>query len=133
MLNLIKALMGVVEKTIPDKDKIAQIHSELLANMINSNSDLARAQADIIGAEARGESWLQRSWRPISMLCFLVLLFFYWFGFAPQYLIDNPVVVEKVFSLLQIGIGGYIGSRGVEKVAQTLANAGGVKAVMGGQ
>jgi hypothetical protein len=80
-----------------------------------------RAAADVIMTEAKGESWLQRNWRPITMLFFLVLLGSYWFGYAPEYLIENPSVVERVFFLLQIGIGGYIGGRSVEKIAKEIA------------
>ena len=132
LASILSPIMGVIEKSVPDKAARDQIQAELIAQMLDNNSDIVRAQSRIISAEAKGESWLQRSWRPISMLSFLLLLFSYWFGFAPDYLIDNPQVVEKVFSLLQIGIGGYIGSRGAEKVVQTLANNGGVRALTGG-
>ncbi len=84
-------------------------------------AELNRAAADVVMSEAKGESWLQRNWRPITMLSFLILLGSYWFGFAPDYLIENPAVVERVFVLLQIGIGGYIGGRTVEKTAKTIA------------
>ena len=68
-------------------------------------------------AEAKGEGWLQRNWRPLTMLSFLMLLFMYWFGVHPENLSDQ--VIMKLFDLLQIGIGGYIISRGAEKGIKT--------------
>ena len=132
LAGLIGPIMGVVEKVIADKDKQAEIRAVLLEEILKSDSELTRAQSAIISSEAGGDSWLQRSWRPITMLAFLILLFSYWFGFAPDYLQENTDVVDKVFSLLQIGIGGYIGSRGVEKVVDAVARNGGVKVLMSG-
>ena len=68
-------------------------------------------------AEAKGEGWLQRNWRPLTMVSFLILLFMYWFGIHPENLSD--AVIMKLFDLLQIGIGGYIISRGAEKGIKT--------------
>ena len=129
--EILKGIVGVAGKFITDKDKLEEFKSEALAAVFNNEAVVTKARAAIVEAEAKGESWLQRNWRPLTMMSFLVLLGFYWFGFAPQYLIDNPDVVNKVFGLLQIGIGGYIGSRGIEKVVTTVAAAGGIKKMMG--
>lgn len=129
---IVGPIMGVVDKFVEDKDKAKEIEAEILRQMLDQNSDLVKAQSAIITAEAQGEGWLQRSWRPVTMLSFLALMFSYWLGFAPAYVIDNPDLVGRLFSLLEIGIGGYIASRGVEKVAATVANAGGVKKMLAG-
>ncbi len=129
--TIVKSIGGILGKYITDKDKVEEFKADALSTILNSESVITEARASIIEAEAKGESWLQRNWRPLTMVSFLGLLGFYWFGFAPQYLIDNPSVVEKVFSLLQIGIGGYIGSRGIEKVINTVAKSGGVKKMLG--
>jgi hypothetical protein len=49
------------------------------------------------------------------MVWFSILLGMYWFGFAPDYLIDNPATVDQLFGLLKLGIGGYVLGRSVEK------------------
>ena len=136
MIPLLSALIGpvmsVISELVPDDDKKREIRAALMEKMLDKDSDLVKAQASIITAEAKGESWLQKAWRPITMISFLVLLFTYWLGFAPPYVVDNPDLVAELFSLLKIGIGGYIGSRGVEKVAKTVADAGGVKRMLAG-
>ncbi len=136
MLPILTALIGpvmsVISELVPDDDKKREIRSALMEKMLDKDSDLVKAQASIITAEAQGEGFLQKAWRPITMLSFLILLFTYWLGFAPPYVVDNPDLVTELFSLLKIGIGGYIGSRGVEKVAKTVADAGGVKRMLAG-
>lgn len=132
LTTMIPAIGRVIEKVVPDKDLREQLKAELLEQMLDQNSDLFKAQASIIRSEAKSESWLARSWRPISMLSFLALLFTYWLGFAPDYVVTNPDLVAELFGIIKVGIGGYIGSRGIEKVTKTIAEAGGVKKMIGG-
>jgi hypothetical protein len=105
----------IINKSVKDKDLALQLNHEIEAALSESLDKELEAQRDIIVAEAKGESWLQRSWRPVTMLSFLVLLFVYWFGLAPDYVVENPTVVDSVFDLLKIGIGGYIVGRSAEK------------------
>ena len=60
--------------------------------------------------EAQG-NWLQKSWRPLVMLCctFIILLGV----FIPIPLLDDN---SEFWNLLEIGLGGYIIGRSVEKV-----------------
>jgi len=99
------------------KAKVFDAQSKLYTATLEHEKSLIQAQSKAIQAEAQGHSWLQRNWRPVTMLFFLYLLGSYWHGYAPEYLVENPQLVDKLFSLLQIGIGGYIASRGLEKVA----------------
>jgi hypothetical protein len=113
--KLIDNLHTSDEERLKAKESLAKIQLDMSLKVLDAQTKLVEQQAKIITAEAQGESWLQRTWRPITMLFFLVCLGVYWFGLAPQYLIDNPDVVEKLFTIIGIGIGGYIGSRGIEK------------------
>ena len=113
--KLIDNLHTSDEERLKAKESLAKIRLDMSLQVLDAQTKLVEQQAKIITAEAQGESWLQRTWRPITMLFFLVCLGVYWFGLAPRYLIDNPDVVEKLFTIIGIGIGGYIGSRGVEK------------------
>ena len=61
--------------------------------------------------------WLQRSWRPITMLTFLVLVCLDAFGWLAFRLSDQAWV------LLQIGLGGYVIGRSGEKIAQPVIKA----------
>jgi len=91
------------------KNQSLAMQNEITAKLIDYEKQLLESQANIITAEATGESWLQRSWRPITMLTFLVLVVLDSFGW-----LANPLSSEA-WVLLQIGLGGYVVSRGVEK------------------
>lgn len=110
-----------IDKAVLDKDLANKLKAEITAQMIDANSSMVTASAGIITAEAEGESWLQRNWRPLSMLSFIFLIGAYWFGFTP---VNMPEAsVQSLFTLVQIGLGGYVVGRSVEKTAQTLAPA----------
>ena len=76
----------------------------------------AEHQKDIIIAEAQGQSFLQRNWRPITMLTFLVLVVCDSFGLLAFRLSD------EAWTLLQIGLGGYVVGRSMEKIVPKVAD-----------
>jgi len=117
--RLIKPVTDVISEVVTDKDKAKELEYKIEMALSESLDKELEAKRDIIVAEAEGESWLQRSWRPITMLSFLGLLFIYWFGLAPEYIVDNPDVLDSIFDLLKIGIGGYIVGRSGEKIMKT--------------
>ncbi len=118
LLPMIAPILGkVIDRIIPDKAGQAKAQSELNKALVTHSADIEKAAASVVVAEAQGEGWLQRNWRPLTMLSFLILLFMYWFGIHPENLSD--AVIMKLFDLLQIGIGGYIISRGAEKGIKT--------------
>jgi len=110
---LLKGIFSVIDQSVEDKDQAAAIKAKLQEMVLTGQMKEIEAAAQIIVAEAQGESWLQRNWRPITMLSFLGLLFLYWFGIQPENMPES--VLLAVFDLLKIGIGGYIVGRSVEK------------------
>ena len=117
-LNLLAPVLGkVLDRVIPDKAAKEKAQMELNKALVTHSADIEKAAASVVVAEAKGEGWLPRNWRPLTMISFLVLLFMYWFGIHPENLSDQ--VIMKLFDLLQIGIGGYIISRGAEKGIKT--------------
>jgi hypothetical protein len=77
------------------------------------------AQADIVKAEAQSTNWLTASWRPITMLTFTTLIVARWFGMSAPDL--SPEEYLKLWDIVQLGLGGYVVGRSVEKVAGTVA------------
>ncbi|WP_257285166.1 holin family protein [Endozoicomonas sp. SESOKO1] len=108
----------IIEKVIPDPDKAARAKNELVDLAVNGELDELAQRAGVIKAEAQGDSWLQRSWRPIVMLVFTGLIVARWLGWSAPDL--SEAVELKLFSIVQLGIGGYIASRGIEKVADKI-------------
>nr|WP_289108757.1 3TM-type holin [uncultured Halomonas sp.] len=84
---------------------------------------LIQQRGSVVTAEANGESWLQRSWRPLTMLFFVALIGAHWLGFTDDSVSDE--VVLSVLDLVQIGIGGYVIGRSAEKVTR-IATGGGL-------
>lgn len=79
---------------------------------------LLESQTKVITAEATGESWLQRNWRPLTMLSFVVIIFWTWFRGPPPHMTE--AVVLEVFTIIKIGLGGYVAGRSGEKIAKTI-------------
>jgi len=79
---------------------------------------------NIIIAETQSQSWLARNWRPILMLTIITIVANNYVIFPYVSLFTTKVTMlvlpEHLWSLLKIGVGGYLVSRGAEKVATTL-------------
>ena len=93
---------------------LKQLENTITAKMIDYETQLLESQSKIITAEAQGASWMQRNWRPITMLTFLVLVVCDSFGLLAFRL------AEQAWSLLQIGLGGYVVGRSAEKITDKL-------------
>ncbi len=110
---LIKGLFDVVDQAVEDKDQAARIKARLQEMVLAGQMKEIEAAASIIVAEAQGGAWLQRSWRPITMLVFVGLIVARWLGYtAPG--ITEAVEIE-LFGIIKIGLGGYVIGRSVEK------------------
>ena len=107
----------ILDKFVQDKDLKEKLKAELAIAAMNGELKGLEAQVSVITTEAQG-NWLQRSWRPLTMIWFSVLIGMYWFGMAPDYLIQSPETVNQLFELLKIGIGGYVVGRSAEKIAK---------------
>ena len=88
-----------------------QVQAELTTQIMDYEARLLEAKTKVITAEANGQSWLQRTWRPITMLTFLGLVVADTFGWTTFRL------AEEAWTLLQIGLGGYVVGRSAEKIA----------------
>lgn len=91
-----------------------EIRNKAYSEAVEYQSKLLDAQSKIITAEAQGQSWLQRTWRPITMLTFLALVVADSFGLLAFRLSD------EAWLLLQIGLGGYVAGRSAEKIIPKL-------------
>jgi hypothetical protein len=82
-------------------------------------------QAEIISAEAHGDKW-QRRWRPTLMYaCIAIIVNNFILQPYLQAIFGWSVTLTlppELWKVMMIGIGGYIGSRGVEKVVKVWKN-----------
>ena len=92
------------------------LQNQITSQVIALESQLLKSKSEIITAEATGQSFLQRNWRPITMLTFLVLVVCDSFGWLAFRLAD------QAWTLLQIGLGGYVVGRSMEKIVPKVAD-----------
>lgn len=114
----------VLHSVLPDPQAQAQARNALAQMVINGRIAQMTSQAGIITAEADSQSWLTRSWRPITMLVFVAII-------ANNYLIAPYLQVmfhaglqlalpPDMWDLLKLGIGGYVVGRTVEKTTTAI-------------
>ena len=104
----------LLDKFFPDADAE-------MKNKMNQFLTVFTAQAQIVQAEAASGNWLASSWRPITMLTFVGLIVARWFGWAAPNLAEAEYL--KLWDIVQLGLGGYVIGRSVEKVMPSIADA----------
>jgi len=98
--------------------------TKILEQVARLEQEFLKTQGRIIEAEAKSEHMLTSTWRPITMLTFVFII-------ANNYIIapyasalfgtDIPTLelTKDMWDLVTVGLGGYVVSRGAEKVAQS--------------
>ena len=109
MVNAIGELVGRL--TLPAREK-KELEAEIMKLMYEYECEI---QANVIQADATG-NWLQRSWRPLVMLTFAVIILVGTFTSLPI-LADS----SRFWDLLEIGLGGYVIGRSGEKMLGAIA------------
>jgi hypothetical protein len=111
---IISGLFSLIDKAIEDKDEAAKIKARFQEMILSGQMKELEVAASIIKAEANGDSWLQRSWRPMLMCLFGVII-------ANNYLVvplfgtPSAEIPPDMWALLKLGVGGYVMGRSVEK------------------
>ena len=98
------------EERLQVKAEMFELQSAVASQILDYEARLVEAKTKVITAEAQGSSWMQRNWRPITMLAFLSLVVADTFGLTEFRL------AQEAWTLLQIGLGGYVVGRSAEKV-----------------
>ena len=125
IFNVVKGLVSPITKLIDDlhtsdeeklqlRNELKTLENDLALQQLETYEATLTAQSNIIVAEAKGSSWIQRNWRPITMLVFISLIVLESFG-----LLKNPIQ-EDLWTAIQIGLGGYIGGRSLEKIVKVI-------------
>ena len=102
-------------------DKVWPDAGEAEKAKVNMALTMFAAQADIVKTEAASSNGLAASWRPITMLTFTALIVARWFGWAAPNLSEAEYL--KLWDIVQLGLGGYVVGRSVEKIAPAVAGA----------
>jgi hypothetical protein len=117
--SVLKDLLGGLDKLFTSKEEKIKAESIIKEIILQKKLELQQMQTDIILAEAKG-NWLQRSWRPILMLSFGFIIIYTKFISQLSARLITPVLEPEFWSLLEIGIGGYVIGRSGEKIVDKL-------------
>ncbi len=105
------------EERLVLKNKFATIQNGVLEKLLDYEKKLMELQGKIIAAEVTSGIWISKAWRPITMLVFLFLIVMDSFSLLPKPLPSDA------WTLLKIGLGGYIIGRSAEKSIPSITKA----------
>ena len=123
---ILPGIFKEVDKAIPDQDLGARLKASIQTAVLSANAEELQAQAGIVADEAKGESWLQRNWRPMTMLVFVFIVANNYI-IAPylQAMFNWSVPLQTppdLWALIKIGLGGYVVGRSAEKCVTAWKN-----------
>ena len=102
-------------------DKIWPDAGEMERSKVQMALAIFAGQAGIVQAEAQSEHWIVAAWRPVLMLTFGGLIVARWLGWSAPNITEAEVL--KLWSIVELGLGGYVIGRSVEKVVPAIAGA----------
>lgn len=124
--DAIEGITKLAGKFIQDKDKANEFAAKATQQMMELDSKLVSYQRDIIVAEAKSESYIARNWRPIMMLAFVGIIVNNYMLIPYLQVLGVPFapmpVPEDMWTLLHIGVGGYVVGRSAEKTMKHFKN-----------
>jgi hypothetical protein len=115
--ELIDNLHTSDEERLTLKAQNLSTYASALEMALAYESEQLKVRGRIVEAEAKSEHWLTATWRPITMLTFVALVVGDSFGW-----LASPLAKEA-WTLLQIGLGGYVVGRSAEKIGPTIIGA----------
>lgn len=122
--DLIDEIITTDEERLQLQNTLKQIETdlaikqtELIFKQMELEKDIADLNAKIVTAETTQGSWLSRSWRPITMLVFVIIIVAYVLGWVS---VDEGFAREFL-DLVKIGLGGYVIGRSAEKASASIS------------
>jgi len=101
------------------KLKLMELQQSGALAQLAAETELSKGAANIVKTEAAG-GFLASSWRPITMLVFVGLIVARWFGLSAPNLQEAEYL--KLWDIVQLGLGGYVIGRSVEKIMPGVAD-----------
>jgi hypothetical protein len=118
---LVPILGDVIRRIVPDGEAQAKVEAELSFALMQRAQEIESAAAEVVKAEAQSEHWLTATWRPIVMLVLTSLIVARWLGYSAPGISEAEAL--KLWSIVEIGLGGYVIGRSAEKIAPMVAEA----------
>jgi hypothetical protein len=121
----IESIGSVIDKIDGSEEKLGlQLqYKELLIGIqekfVEYESTLLEQQSNLVLTEAKGESWLQRNWRPMLMMICMYIVFSNYI-LSPYFGIPMLTLDEHIWMLIETGVGGYVAGRSLEKISENI-------------
>jgi hypothetical protein len=114
----------IIDNLSTSSEEKAKAKNEITQTVLKALEGVVNAQRDVLLAELGG-SKIQRLWRPVVMLAFALVVFFHYFIYPLSKSFNSglpelPLLDSRFWDLLEIGLGGYVIGRSVEKIADTV-------------
>lgn len=122
--GLVDSLTGLAKAYINKEITEAELQAGVRKHVLDTYTKIVEQQASVVIAEARGEDWLQRNWRPVAGLSLVFVILFYvlllpvavdWFGLPPVR--TGDVLLLRVTDIAVIAMAGYVGGEGIKFLA----------------
>lgn len=115
--NTVDAVGNIVDNVFTNDEEKSEAKKQLTEVVLKSLNEVAEVQGEVIKTEMKG-NFLQKSWRPIMMLSFGVILVCKWFGLTNEAI---PLQLElQLLDIVKLGLGGYVVGRSAEKIATSV-------------
>ena len=119
--DLVDELHTSKEEKMAAQAVIMNLEVGLTSQVLGLVQELEKMKTSIIIAEAQSGSWLTANWRPMVMLMFAYIIFNN-YVLNPYFGVPSLTIEPDMWTLLKLGIGGYIGGRSVEKAVSIWKN-----------
>lgn len=116
-VELVDAMHTSTEEKLAIKAQTLETYARAIEAGLQYETENLKQRASIVEAEAKSEHWLTATWRPIVMLTFCGLVVLDQTGMLAFRL------AAEAWTLLQIGLGGYVVGRSVEKTVPPIVDA----------
>lgn len=116
-------ILGAIDGLVTSAEEKKELRASVITSMVNAQTLVITAEANAGGVAAK--------WRPYTMLSFVAVVLAHYVVFpmlAAAFPAAAPVFAAMVlppemWTLIQIGLGGYAGGRSVEKVVDMLTTS----------
>ena len=114
--DLVDSLHTSEEERLDAKSRLLSVQAAVMDSALDYESKALEAKAQIVNSEANSDHWVTATWRPMVMLIFTGLVVARFLGFQAEGM--SQTEYDQLWMLIQIGIGGYIGTRSIEKIVK---------------
>jgi hypothetical protein len=116
--ELVDELHTSTEEKLKAKGHLLDVQAAAMQRVYDYEAETLSARAKIVDSEAKSDHWLTATWRPILMLTFGFLVVLRFLGFEADGMTEAEYL--ELWSLVKLGLTGYVIARSGEKIAKTL-------------